>query len=103
VVIGKRLLRFWRKGDFLRNLVQEGEVTECPDRRPEERALETVKALCRKAGFNLMAVDFLFRPETGEVLLNEINFVFGLRLLGGEEKFRTYLEEAVEEFLSTNS
>ena len=103
VVIGERFMPFWRKGRFLKNLVQEGEVAECPDRGLEVRALEIVRELCRRTGFNLMAVDFLFRPETGEALLNEINFVFGLRLLGGEENFRVYLREAVEKFLSANS
>ncbi|MBX6422581.1 RimK family alpha-L-glutamate ligase [Thermosulfurimonas sp. F29] len=103
VVIGNRRLPFWRKGRFLKNLVQEGEVVACPDPGLEARALEVVAELCEKTGFNLMAVDFLFRPERGEVLINEINFVFGLRLLGGEERFRTYLREAGEAFLRANS
>ena len=103
VVIGSRRLPFWRKGRFLKNLIQEGEVVACPDPGLEARALEVVAELCEKTGFNLMAVDFLFRPETGQPLLNEINFVFGLRLLGGEGRFRTYLREAVEAFLRANS
>ncbi len=103
VVIGKRRLCFWRRGRFRKNLVQEGEAAECPDAELEARALSVVERLCEASGLNLMAVDLLFRPETGEVFLNEINFVFGLRLIGGEERFRAYLSEAVAEFLKANS
>ncbi len=98
IVIGKKKWPFWRRGRFLKNLVQEGERTSCPDSDLEEKALEITERLIEKAGFNLMAVDFLFRPQKKEALLNEINFVFGLRLLGGEERFRDYLQEAVREF-----
>jgi len=103
VVIGERQIPFWRKGGFLKNLVQEGEVTACPSRELEEQALEITRKLVQRTRLNLMAVDFLFRPERGEALLNEINFVFGLRLLGGEGQFRLYLQEAVENFLSTKA
>ncbi|RUM89361.1 MAG: hypothetical protein DSZ24_01455 [Thermodesulfatator sp.] len=99
VIIGRRRLPFWRKGGFRRNLVQEGRLVPCPVPELEARALELVEELIEKTGFDLVAVDLLFRPQTGEALLNELNFVFGLRLLGGEERFRIYLAEAVEEFL----
>ncbi|QJA06011.1 glutathione synthase [Thermosulfurimonas marina] len=98
VVLGKKRLPFWREGGFRRNLAQEGRPVPCPDPEIEARALEVVEALVEKTGFNLVAVDLLFRE--GIPLLNELNFVFGLRLLGGEAAFRHYLEEAVREFLT---
>ena len=103
VVIGRRKLVFWRRGGFRKNLVQEGEPVSCPDPRLEEKALSLVEDLCSRTGFNLVAVDLLFQPEEGKVFLNELNFVFGLRLLGGEAGFRTYLESAVTEFICKHS
>ncbi len=99
IVIGSQRLFFWRKGRFLKNLVQAGEIVSCPDPDLQKKASQLTETLIRKTGFNLIAVDFLFVPEEGKALLNEINFVFGLRLLGGEERFRAYLQKAVEEFL----
>ncbi len=103
VVIGKRRLRFWRRGGFRKNIVQEGEVVDCPSKELESKALELLELFVERTRLDLMAVDFLFDPEKGEVFFNEVNFVFGLRLLGGEEGFRAYLKEAASEFLKKYS
>ncbi len=99
VIVGKRLLPFWRKlgPDFRSNLAQGGELIPCPDLKLEEQALALASRLRQETALHLAAVDFLFRGE--EVLLNEINYVFGRRALG--EKYETLLFEAVSWFLST--
>ncbi|NPB09570.1 MAG: glutathione synthase [Thermodesulfobacteria bacterium] len=100
VIIGPRLLTFWRKlgPDFRTNLAQGGEIIPCPDPELEEKALALARELSRKTGINLAAIDFLFRE--GEALLNEINYVFGRRALG--EGYEELLFEAVTWFLESS-
>jgi ribosomal protein S6--L-glutamate ligase len=96
VVIGKKVFIFFREGGFKKNIVQEGKVISCPKRGLKKKVKELIEALIRKTGFNLVAVDFLFK--NGEPLINEFNFVFGRRLLG-EKRYNYYLKKAIKEFL----
>ena len=97
VIFRRQKLPFWRqKGDDFRgNLVQGGRLVASPSERLEEEALKLVEKLVRQTGIDLAAVDFLV-TET-EVLLNEINYVFGRRALGG--RFEGLFFEAVKDFL----
>lgn len=96
VVIGEKILVFFRKGGFKKNLSQEGEIIPPPKSELEEKVIKLTKTLIRNTYFNLVAIDFLFKDE--EPLLNELNFVFGRRAIG-EEKYEAYLKKAIENFL----
>jgi len=99
VVFGKNFYPFWRacEDDFRTNLVQGGRKIPCPDANLEEKALQITAILCEKTGTNLAAIDFLIDERRGP-LLNEINFVFGRRLLG--QKYEEFFFKAVKEFLA---
>ncbi|MEZ0343533.1 MAG: hypothetical protein ABWJ99_01830 [Caldimicrobium sp.] len=97
VVIGEKILVFFRKGGFKKNLVQEGKIIPPPSKDLEEKVIKLTKSLIRNTYFNLVAVDFLFKED--KPLLNELNFVFGRRALG-EKNYEIYLKEAIENFLS---
>lgn len=97
VVIGDKILVFFRSGGFKKNLVQEGEIIPPPSKELEEKVIRLTKSLIRNTYFNLVAIDFLFKK--GEPLLNELNFVFGRRAIG-EENYENHLKEAIENFLS---
>lgn len=97
VVIVEKILVFFRKGGFKKNLVQEGEIIPPPSKELEEKIIKLTQSLIRNTYFNLVAVDFLFRGD--EPLFNELNFVFGRRAIG-EKNYEIYLKEAIENFLS---
>ncbi len=97
VVIGEKILVFFRKGGFRKNLVQEGEIIPPPNKELEEKVIKLTQRLIRNTYFNLVAIDFLFKEN--EPLLNELNFVFGRRAIG-EKNYELYLKEAIENFLS---
>ncbi|OAG27835.1 ATP-grasp domain-containing protein [Thermodesulfatator autotrophicus] len=98
VVIGKEFLPFWRAlgPDFKTNLAQGGKPISCPEKPLETQALSLTHELCQKTGINLAAIDFLIHSQKGTVL-NEINYVFGRRLLGNS--FNELFFKAVKDFL----
>ena len=96
VIIGKRKLIFFRKGGFKKNIVQEGEIIPCPKKGLKKALNELTEEIIKKTGFNLVAIDFLFKNE--KPLINELNFVFGRRTIG-EKKYRVLLKKAIKEFL----
>ncbi|WP_457756030.1 ATP-grasp domain-containing protein [Thermodesulfatator indicus] len=100
VVIGREFFPFWRAlgPNFKANLAQGGKAIPCPDKTLEKKAFELTKTLCFKTGINLAAIDFLIHPEDS-LLLNEINFVFGRRLLG--KSFNKLFFKAVKDFIDS--
>ncbi len=101
IVCGKRLIPVWRalEGSFKSNLAQGGRLIPCPDQALEDKALALAQTLVQKGGLNLAAIDFLIKDQTP--LLNEINYVFGRRALGGSDSFYALWEEAVREFIES--
>ncbi len=97
VVIGRRKLAFWRRktGDFRGNIARGGKLVTCPSPDLEGKALRLADELLAHTGINLAAIDFLVGRN--EVLLNEINYVFGRRALKG--RFEELFFEAVRDFL----
>ncbi len=96
ILIGDKDFIFFRRGEFKKNLVQQGEVIPCPNKMLEKKLKNLIKKIRLKTGFNLVAIDFLFKNE--EPLISEFNFVFGRRLLG-EKKYEYYLKRAIKKFI----
>ena len=96
VVIGDWIGVYFREGGFKKNIVQEGRLIPPPDKNLEEKVIELTKLIVKKTGFNLVAIDFLFKKD--EPLVCEFNFTFGRRLVG-EELYQTLLIKAIREFL----
>ncbi len=95
VIMGDDLEAFWRigaPGEFRANLSQGGVVERNFRPHDLERARELAGRLRKSAGLDLAAVDMLFPPGGGPLLL-EINFFFGRRALGGDQAYmRRYLK-----------
>lgn len=96
IIIGDKTLIFFRKGGFKKNLIQEGEVIPCPDKKLEKKLKDLIKLIRIKTNFNLVAIDFLFKNNTP--LISEFNFVFGRRLIG-EKNYEYYLKKAIKNFI----
>ncbi|MCS7279661.1 MAG: hypothetical protein NZ530_06350 [Thermodesulfobacteriaceae bacterium] len=96
ILIGDKSFIFFRKGGFKKNLVQEGEVIPCPEKKLKRKLENLIELIRSKTGFNLVAIDFLFKE--GEPLISEFNFVFGRRILG-EKKYEYYLKRAIKKFI----
>jgi len=97
IIIGKEVFVFFRKGGFKKNLVQEGEVIPCPKPGLKKRVKELAEKFASLTGFNLVAVDFLFKNS--RPLISEFNFVFGRRLIG-EKKYKRALTRAIKDFFN---
>ncbi|MFN3505719.1 MAG: RimK family alpha-L-glutamate ligase [Caldimicrobium sp.] len=96
IVIGDKILVFFREGGFRKNLTEGGKLIPPPTKDLEEKVIEITKELIKRTGFNLVAIDFLIKGE--EVLFNELNFVFGRRAIG-DEVYTQLVKEAIEKFL----
>lgn len=97
IVIGKKVFVFFREGGFKKNIVREGNPIPCPKKGLKKRVKDLVDKFVELTGFNLVAIDILFKKD--RPLINEFNFVFGRRLIG-EKKYEQYLKKAIKEFLS---
>jgi ribosomal protein S6--L-glutamate ligase len=102
VVIGKIVKAYWRcqhhPGEFRNNVGRGAVIRHHLDPGLTAKGIHCVTDFCSKTGINLAAFDVLFdrsRPEP-KPLLSEINFVFGRKGLGGSERFRELLNEAVQ-------
>ena len=97
VVIGDEILIFFREGGFKKNIVQEGKIVEPPSQDLFNKVFSLTKNFVKLTGFNLVAIDFLIKDR--EVLLNELNFVFGRRAIK-EETYEKLLKKAINSFLA---
>ena len=97
VVIGEKVLIFFRRGGFKKNLAQGGEIIPCPKKGLKKKVYELTLEITAKTEFNLVAIDFLFKND--EPLVNEFNFVFGRRGIG-ERTYQHYLKKAIKSFIS---
>ncbi len=96
VVIGEKVVVFFRRGGFRKNLAQGGEIIPCPKKGLKKKVLELAFEITCKTGFNLVAIDFLFKHD--EPLVSELNFVFGRRGIG-ERTYQCYLKKAIKSFI----
>ena len=100
VVIGNRILSYWRTGKgFLHNVARGGAIDSESDPEKQEAGREKVRHFCRLSGINLAAFDLAFPPGEREPVFLEINYTFGRTGLGGSENFYLLLQEAVEKWL----
>lgn len=96
IVIGKKIFIFFREGGFKKNLVQEGKIIPPPKKGLKGKVYKLTKEIVKKTGFNLVAIDFLFKED--KPLVNEFNFTFGRRAIG-EKTYERYLKKAIKNFL----
>ncbi len=100
VVIGDRLVSYWRTSrNFRHNVARGGEIDAESDQDLQEAGRKIVKRFCLQTGVNLAAFDLVFPAgDTGPLFL-EINYTFGRTGLGGTENFYMLLQEAVDRWL----
>jgi len=100
VVIGTKVLSYWRKSEGFRHNVAQGGIIDT-DADPDLQAAgrHKVKQFCRLSGINLAAFDLVFPPGDKEPVFLEINYTFGRTGLGGSENFYTMLQGEVEQWL----
>lgn len=110
VVIGRRILSYWRiapdSRTFASGLSSGGKIDPHADPDLQHAAKAAVAGFCRKTGINLAGFDILFRSDkTGEMdtlpIFLEINYFFGRRGLGGSDAYYKLLQEAVEAWLDS--
>lgn len=108
VVIGRRIVSYWRvqddPGNFLHNTARGAHID--PDGDPDLQAVgrRWVKRLCDETGINLAGMDLLFPCEKGQApaqrpLFLEINYFFGRKGLGGSMAYYALLQEEVSRWL----
>ncbi len=108
VVIGRRLLSYWRRLDSEKpqpaNLRQGAFLDHFSAPRLQRAGRLAVAGLCRQAGIQLAGFDLLFNQEElarGKIrpLFLEINYYFGRSGLGGSEDFYRLLVAEIDAWL----
>ena len=106
VIIGKRILTYWKRPAQSRQKVTTISRGALIDRdwRPDlqEKGCASARKLVEKTGINLAAIDFVFpmSDKDPEPLFLEINYYFGRRGLGGTEQYYRLLYEAIHDWLA---
>ena len=100
VVIGDRLVSYWRTSrNFRHNIARGGEIDAESDQKLQKAGREMVKRFCQQSGINLAAFDLAFpAADTGPLFL-EVNYTYGRTGLGGSEHFYLLLQESVNRWL----
>jgi ribosomal protein S6--L-glutamate ligase len=105
VVIGKRLLSYWRilsdPVAFHTNLSKGAVIDSEAEPELRRRAAALITDVCRKTGINLAGFDVIFSSECEDPrpMLLEINYFFGRRGIGGSEAYYRILQEEVRIWL----
>lgn len=108
VVIGSRLLSYWRvmpdKSLFSGGISAGARIDSQTDPELQGIAKDAVADFCGKTRINLAGFDILFKAmNAGRIdpapLFLEINYFFGRRGLGGSETYYQLLQDAVENWL----
>ena len=100
VVIGNRIVSYWRKTQgFLHNVAQGGEIDADSDPDLQAVGREKVRQFCHRSGINLAAFDLVFPSDEADPVFLEINYTFGRTGLGGSENFYKILKHAVKQWL----
>jgi ribosomal protein S6--L-glutamate ligase len=107
VVIGRRLISYWRvqpdTRNFYANLRTGAHIA--PDGQPQlqRKAKAVVQTVCQKTGINLAGFDVIFSTdeEDSTPFLLEINYFFGRKGLGGSEAYYDMLLTEIEAWLDS--
>lgn len=108
VVIGQRLISYWRvmpsEQATLASLARGATIDRTSDPHLIAAAEAATTAFCRKTGINLAGFDFLFSTDPtladpGIPLFLEINYFFGRRGLGGSDAYYQHLFGAINRWL----
>ena len=105
VVIGQRLISYWRiqeDGEAFKTSVSQGariDAADMPER--QKAAKEFVKDFCSRTGINLAGFDVILAPDGKGInpMMLEINYFFGRRGLGGSDAYYAILREEIQSWL----
>ncbi|MDJ0782945.1 MAG: hypothetical protein QNJ22_13305 [Desulfosarcinaceae bacterium] len=104
VVIGERLISYWRinpDGDRFGTSAGKGAaIDQRTDPHLQQRARSATRDFCRRSGINVAGFDFLFAAGDHRPLFLEINYYFGRRGLGGSEAFYAILTAEIDRWLA---
>ena len=114
VAINETLISYWRiqpdQNRFHANLAAGATIDAETDPDLRNAAIGVVKQFCHRSGINLAGIDLLFpaaptgakdAPDTlTQPLFLEINYFFGRRGLGGNEKFYALLNREIRRWLA---
>ena len=105
VVIGQRLISYWRilpNSDGFQTSLSKGAIIDrTVEPQLQQKAAALIKSVCQKTGINLAGFDVIFSSENPDPppLLLEINYFFGRKGLGGSEAYYTVLQEEIRAWL----
>ncbi len=105
VIIGENILTYWKRpnrpGQFITTISLGAIIDHQWQPELQEKGNTRARALARKTGINLAAIDFVFdmSAKDPEPLFLEINYYFGRRGLGGTEKYYMLLYQAIQYWL----
>jgi ribosomal protein S6--L-glutamate ligase len=104
VVIGKRLISYWRENpdpdSFGTSAGKGAHIDHEADPRRQHLGREAVRAFCSRSGIDLAGFDLLFQPTEKRPLFLEINHYFGRRGLGGSAAFYEILTAEIDRWLA---
>lgn len=109
VVIGRRLLAYWRIQDntltFGTSVSHGARIDTTADPALRQSGIRQARDFCRRSGINLAGLDLIFAPpaDPGAApwpLLLEINYFFGRTGIGGSDAFYGLLQEEIEDWLN---
>jgi ribosomal protein S6--L-glutamate ligase len=105
VILGKRVLSYWKRSERTDEPVISLGRNAWVDRewRPDlqEKGIAAARRFSEGSGINLAAMDFVFStadPDPRPLIL-EINYYFGRRGLGGSLRYYRLLYDAIHEWL----
>ncbi|SHF27317.1 ribosomal protein S6--L-glutamate ligase [Desulfacinum infernum DSM 9756] len=109
VVIGRRIVSYWRVQDdptrFLHNTARGARIDRHGDPELQAEGRRWVRRLCAETGINLAGIDLLFASGAAgwarwkTPLFLEINYFFGRKGLGGSMAYYALLKEEVSRWL----
>ena len=106
VVIGQRLISYWRRqetpGRFGTSVAGGASIDHEAEPERQSAACSVTADFCRRTGLQLAGFDFIFDTDdrrSGPLML-EINYYFGRSGLGGSEAFYCILADEVDTWLA---
>ena len=112
VVIGERLISYWRiqpdDASFGTSVSGGADIDHDADPHLQSAAKSAARLLCERTGLQLAGIDYIFCDLDGlqdppRPLILEINYYFGRTGLGGSNRYYELLTNEVDHWLSTLS
>jgi ribosomal protein S6--L-glutamate ligase len=104
VVIGRRLISYWRinpaEDSFGTSAGKGAHIDHETDPHLQHLAREATRDVCRHSRINLAGFDLLFASSEEGPLFLEVNHYFGRRGLGGSDAFYTILTAEIDHWLA---